>query len=200
MSQADDNQADLSASGKILEDRSVSMEGALFYLFVLAGPLVLLQAGFYSALWGWRDLRGGLHALLSLRLGGPVFILGILLHEFIHGLTWKLVGPLSWREIRFGFQLRSFSPYAHPAAPLPARAYRIGTLMPLIALGAMPFLVGLAIAEARLTAFGMVFTFVAGGDLAILWLLRGVPPRSWVQDHSSRAGCYVVTPSQLTSR
>jgi hypothetical protein len=200
MPQDDENQSVPSAGAEILEDRSVSMEAALFYLFVLAGPLVLLQVWFYSALWGWSDLRGGLDALLSLRVGGPVFILGILLHEFIHGLTWKLVGPLSWREIRFGFQLRSFTPYAHPAAPLPARAYRIGTLMPLLVLGATPFLVGLAIAEARLAAFGMVFTFVAGGDLAILWLLRGVPPRSWVQDHSSRAGCYVVAPSRLTSR
>jgi len=197
---ADENQAIVSSGAEILEDRSVSMEGALLYLLLLAAPLVLLQAGCYSALWGWSDLRGGLDALLSLRVGGPVFILGILLHEFIHGLTWKLAGPLSWREIRFGFQLRSFTPYAHPAAPLLARAYRIGTLMPLLALGATPFLVGLAIAEARLAAFGMVFTFVAGGDLAILWLLRGVPPRSWVQDHSSRAGCTVVAPSRLGGR
>jgi hypothetical protein len=66
--------------------------------------------------------------------------------------------------------------------------------MPLLALGMAPYLLGLAFAEARLAAFGIVFTFVAGGDLAILWLLRGVARDAWVQDHSSRAGCLVVAP------
>jgi hypothetical protein len=179
---------------EVLEDRSVSMEGALLYLFLLAGPLVLLLGAVYSTIWGWSNLRVGLDALLTLRVGGPVFVIGILLHEFVHGLTWKLVGALAWSQIRFGFQLKSFTPYAHPGVPLRARAYRIGTLMPLLALGMAPYLLGLAFAEARLVAFGIVFTFAAGGDLAILWLLRGVSRDAWVQDHSSRAGCLVVAP------
>jgi hypothetical protein len=179
---------------EVLEDRSVSMEGALLYLFLLAGPLVLLLGAVYSTIWGWSNLRVGLDALLTLRVGGPVFVIGILLHEFVHGLTWKLVGALAWSQIRFGFQLKSFTPYVHPGVPLRARAYRIGTLMPLLALGMAPYLLGLAFAEARLAAFGIVFTFVAGGDLAILWLLRGVSRDAWVQDHSSRAGCLLVAP------
>jgi hypothetical protein len=34
--------------------------------------------------------------------------------------------------------------------------------------------------------------FVAGGDLAIIWILRRVPGRTLVRDHPSRAGCEVV--------
>jgi hypothetical protein len=173
------------------------MEGALLYLFVLAGPLVLLQGGIFSAVHRWSDLRAGLETLFTLRIGGPVFIAGVLVHELVHGVSWKIAGALRWRDIRFGFQAKSFTPYAHPRLPLQARAYRLGTLMPLLVLGMLPFCVGLSLAEARLGAFGMVFTFVAGGDLAILWLLRGVPSKAWVQDHTSRAGCYVVAPRRL---
>lgn len=37
---------------------------------------------------------------------------GLLTHEFVHGLAWNLVGPLPWRHIRFGFQLKTFSAFA----------------------------------------------------------------------------------------
>jgi hypothetical protein len=60
MPERDEHRAILAAGAEIPEDGSLSMEGALFYLIVLSGPLVLLQAGFYSPLWGCSDLRGGL--------------------------------------------------------------------------------------------------------------------------------------------
>lgn len=41
--------------------------------------------------------------------------------------------------------------------------------MPLSILGVALFASGLGLAEAPLPAFGMVFTFVAGGDVAVLW-------------------------------
>jgi hypothetical protein len=40
-------------------------------------------------------------------------------------------------------------------------------------------------------AFGLLFTFAAGGDALVLWLLRGVAPHRLVEDHPTRAGCFV---------
>ena len=36
----------------------------------------------------------------------------------------------------------------------------------------------------------------AGGDWLVLWLLRGVSPGAFVEDHPTRAGCYVLEPEQ----
>lgn len=40
--------------------------------------------------------------------------------------------------------------------------------------------------------FGIIYTFAAGGDWIIRWLLHHVKPGTLVEDHLSRAGCYVI--------
>lgn len=185
-------QPDMSAPSGPVVDRSISAERALLLLVLLAGPLVLAQWALFSIVRGRAALWDGLDAVLTFRTGALLFVAGLLAHEFVHGLTWKLVGRVPWRHIQFGVQPRTFTPFAHVTTPLPARAYRWGTVMPLLAVGLLPFLVGLALDRPAWTAFGMVFTFVAGGDLAVLWTLRGVSGRALVQDHPERVGCYVA--------
>lgn len=87
-------------------------------------------------------------------------------------------------------------PYAHAILPLPAWAYRWGTAMPLLLLGLVSAPAGIGFRDPRIAGFGMLFTRVAGGDLAVLWLMRGLPRRAWVQDHPERAGCLVVQPGR----
>lgn len=173
-------------------DRSISAELALLLLFLLAGPIVLVEWAVFSMVWGQAALWDGLEVVLTLRTGMLLFVAGLLSHEFVHGLTWKLAGRVPWRHIRFGFQLKTFTPFAHVTTALPARAYRWGTVMPLLAVGLLPFLIGLAFNQPVWAAFGMVFTFVAGGDLAALWTLRGVSGSAMVRDHPERVGCYVA--------
>lgn len=173
-------------------DRSISAERALLLLFLLAGPIVLVEWAVFSMVWGRAALWNGLDVVLTLQTGVFLFIAGLLTHEFVHGLTWKLLGRVPWRQIRFGFQLKTFTPYAHVTTALPARAYRWGTVMPLLAVGLLPFLIGLAFNQPVWAAFGMVFTFVAGGDLAVLWTLRGVSGSAMVRDHPERVGCYIA--------
>lgn len=121
---------------------------------------------------------------------------GIVVHEAIHGLTWAALGRLPRSAIRFGVQWKTATPYAHATVPLPAWAYRWGTAMPLLLLGLVPALAGIGFGDARIAGFGMLFTLVAGGDLAVLWLMRGLPRHAWVQDHPERAGCLVVQPAR----
>ncbi len=73
-----------------------------------------------------------------------------------------------------------------------AKPYRIGAVMPLILLGILPSLYAIAEGQAGLIAFGLFFTFAAGGDMLILWLLRDIPANALVEDHPTRAGCYVL--------
>jgi hypothetical protein len=176
----------------IIEDRSISLERATLYALLMGLPLVVLQGALYLLFQG-RGLTGTrLEVDLNLGIVIAAFIAGVVAHELIHGLAWMLAGGLSLADIKFGFHLKALAPYAHALVPLRARAYRIGGAAPLILVGILPYLLGLALGSGALVAFGMFFTIAAGGDLAVLWLLRGVPPDAWVRDHPSRAGCYVV--------
>jgi hypothetical protein len=175
-----------------VKDYSLSMERALVELFALAIPILAVQAALWLWMWDLGSLTQGLDSVLSLRVGGPLFVVGVLMHELVHGVTWKVVGRLRWKDIRFGMQLKTFTPYASPTVPMRARTYRMGVMMPLIVVGLIPFAVGLIFGYSQLAVFGMVFTFVAGGDLAVLRAMRSVASSAWVQDHPERAGCYVV--------
>ncbi len=175
-----------------VKDYSLSMERALVELFALAIPILAVQAALWLWMWELGSLTQGLDSVLSLRVGGPLFVVGVLTHELVHGVTWKVVGRLRWKDIRFGIQLKTFTPYASPTVPMRARTYRMGVMMPLIVVGLIPFVAGLILGYSQLAVFGMVFTFVAGGDLAILRAMRSVASSAWVQDHPERAGCYVV--------
>ena len=64
--------------------------------------------------------------------------------------------------------------------------------MPGLLLGIVPMVVGVVIGSGWLLFFGAISTLAAGGDMLILWLLRGVPGHRLVEDHPTNAGCFVL--------
>lgn len=175
-------------------DRSISLAKANLYTLAISVPLVAALAGVYFALSPNADFSPqGLRAW-----EGVVYLMcliaGILVHEAIHGLAWAYFGRQPLKRIRFGFHAASLAPYAHALDPLPARAYRIGAILPSIVLGVLPFAAGTLLGSFPMALFGMLFVFAAGGDLLVMWLLRGVAGDALVQDHPSRAGCLVLDP------
>jgi uncharacterized protein (TIGR04206 family) len=71
------------------------------------------------------------------------------------------------------------------------RPYRIGSYMPGLLLGILPWLVSLFTGDVLLFLFGFLYTSAAGGDLLILWIIRNVKPNTLVEDHPTNAGCYI---------
>jgi len=171
------------------EDRSVSVARANGWAIAFVVPPVVLLAAVFAALYGWGPIaeagRLPLAWLLTALFGG------ILLHEVLHAVAWKVAARLPWRDVRLGFQWKTVTPYAHARVPMPARAYRAGAAAPGVVLGLLPALAGLASGAGHWFLFGLLFTLAAGGDALILWLLRGVAPARLVSDHPDRAGCFV---------
>ncbi|MFP4436635.1 MAG: DUF3267 domain-containing protein [Chloroflexaceae bacterium] len=179
----------------IKRDLSLSMAQAnLYTLIIILPPIGLLGLLFYllwgeAAFWrGWFVLFGNVGIALLVIVGG------IVVHELLHGVTWMLAGDKPRSAVKFGFQLKTLTPYAHCTAPLEVRAYRLGALMPGLLLGIVPLLAGMVTGSGALTIFGLFFTLAAGGDFLILWTLRSVQPGALVEDHPTRAGCYVLEP------
>ena len=177
------------------EDRSASMARADAFALVVLAPVCAVLCVAYGVLHGHDVLATSAGAFFVSFLAFLVLgVVGAVAHEWLHGLVWRWASGLPASAVSFGIQRETLTPYAHASAPMAARAYRIGAAAPGVVLGLVPALAGIATGWGLLFAFGVFFTFAAGGDALILWLLRGVPPHARVSDHPTRAGCLVHPP------
>jgi hypothetical protein len=164
----------------------VATAGAL----LAALPPIGVLAGLHRALHGPGSLLAALDAFLaSLWIWAPALVLGIVVHELIHGFAWAWAARKPLSAIRFGVNWKALAPHAQCTVPLPASAYRLGAAAPGLLLGIVPALAGTLTGVGGVAAFGWLMVLGAGGDIVVLWLIRSVPPASLVQDHPSRAGC-----------
>lgn len=120
-----------------------------------------------------------------------ILILGIVLHELIHGITWAIFAKEGFKSIKFGVLWKKLTPYCHCKEVLNVRQYIIGAITPAIIMGIVPSIIAIMIGNFGLLIFGMFFTMAAGGDFLIINLIRKENSSDLVQDHSSEAGCYI---------
>ena len=169
----------------------MSMLAANLYSLIIALPLAMGLLGLYALLWGTDKLLSSLYTIYLSRSFILALIVGIVLHELLHAVGWRVFGHLPRGAVGFGLHLKTLTPYAHCSEMLDIRVYRLGGLLPGLILGFIPAALGLLLGHDWLINFGMLFSVSASGDLLSLWLLRNVPAHSQVQDHPSRLGCYV---------
>lgn len=158
---------------------------------LMTGLLLLIFLIFYClhGLEGFIDSE----ALQWLTLGFlPVFTLGVMLHELIHGMCFCLFGKVPFTRIRFGFDDKTLTPYTHCPAPLPAKTYKLSLVMPGLVLGAIPTLLAFNNGNIYWLSFGAVFTAAASGDFMVIWLIRKVNGDARVRDHPENPGCYLL--------
>ena len=175
------------------KDFSISMIRAnvLSIYFILP---VLLMAILYLIIWGFDST---LAFLSSFKTKPNVIwvmisiIAGIIVHELIHGVAWMYFARKNNKQIKFGVNWKTLTPYAHCTEPMDITPYRLGAAAPGIILGIIPYFIGLALGNPVITFFGLFFSMAASGDALILWTLRKVEKGKRVEDHPTRAGCYV---------
>jgi hypothetical protein len=169
-------------------DLSISMARANVIVMFITIPVVLLQFAIFILLDGMENLEPTWNSVLLI----VVVLLGVVFHELIHGVSWVILGHKPFAAIKFGFQWKTFTPYAHLKEPVNVSAYRLGAFMPGFLLGIAPYFLSLVLGDGNLFWFSLVHTSAAGGDMLILWLIRNVPAGRQVEDHPTQAGCYVL--------
>jgi len=169
-------------------DLSISMAQANIIVLFVSLPVVILQFAVFLPLHGTEGLQ--------LTWNTPLLILavllGIVIHELLHGISWIIFGHKPFSSIQFGFQWKTLTPYAHLKEPVEVNAYRIGVFLPGFILGLFAYLLSLVFGNGDLFWFSLVHTSAAGGDWLILWLIRDVKAGMQVEDHPANAGCYVL--------
>lgn len=157
-------------------------------VIVLGIPFIFLHINKFSTYFSNFNM-------LSFLKDGALFLLfiiiGIVLHELIHGLTWVLFVKERFRAIRFGIMWEYLTPYCHCNVPLRLKHYIVGALMPAIILGVVPTIYAFFSGNIILFWLGIYFTVAASGDFLITYLLKDENSNSYVVDHDSLPGCTV---------
>ncbi|MFP4395688.1 MAG: DUF3267 domain-containing protein [Anaerolineales bacterium] len=174
-------------------DATLSMEKANVLSLALMAVVILVAGLPYVGIWGLEALVVARDQATGLLLLLPLLIGGIVAHEGIHALGWKVLGGVSWEHIEFG--VKKMTPYTHCTTTLPLTAYRWGTALPGLILGVLPLVAALLWGSAQLLIWGVIFTSAASGDAMVLWLLRDAPSGALVHDHPSEAGCQILVPA-----
>lgn len=164
-------------------------------LLLLSIPVIILACSSisipYIIHYGSHQFFNELHLFINLKNYLPILIAGVFVHEFIHAISWSLLGRIPLSSIKYGMS-KNFTPFAHCKIPIRAITYKIGTLMPGIIMGFIPGIFGNVIGSGWWVMFGNLFIILAGGDLVIAGVLWKVKNKQLVEDHPSKPGCFVL--------
>ena len=170
---------------KIIEYTMSSGKVNLLAILILI-PIVLILILPFWLIWDYKTLAEGHKSFMNYFL--PILIIGIIVHELLHGISWGYFTPKGWKAIKFGFKWKYLMPYCHCKEPLKVKHYRIGAAMPLIILGILPSLIAIVTGSGFLLSFGVFFTFAAGGDVVVLYMLRKFDKDDYISDHPEKIG------------
>ena len=173
-------------------DLSIPLWKANIYSLPIVIISLIVTVYPYSFFWGTTRIFSEFAITSNFLFLILIFIIGIILHELIHAISWIMFAKISFSKIKFGFNARSLSPYAHCGEAVTAKVYRIALLTPAIILGIIPIFISFITGSVWLFVIGELFTVTACGDFLIFWLIRKVKNEHLVADHPERAGCKVV--------
>ena len=119
-----------------------------------------------------------------------LLLAGLLLREGVHLAAHYVIGRVPRGAARLGGTGAGLTPRVRCAVLLPARAYRAILLSPGLLLGVVPGIAGIVVGSWLLIIWALWMLVAAGGDLAALWAMRGLPGNTPVRAHPSRPGCH----------
>jgi hypothetical protein len=132
-------------------------------------------------------------SLINIGLNCLILLLGIILHEFIHGIFFAIFSENKFKSVKYGIMPaeKLFSPYCHCEEILNINHYQIAIIMPLILLGIIPAIVSIFTGNTLLAFWGIIFIVAASGDILISIKTLKEKKDSLIFDHPSEAGYYV---------
>lgn len=96
-----------------------------------------------------------------------IFLILIVVHELIHGITWGLFAENGLKSISFGFIVEYLTPYCTCNQPLKKHQILIGSLMPTVILGIGLGIISIFISSPTLLLVSVLNIFGGGADLTM---------------------------------
>lgn len=130
---------------------------------VVAAPFLLAVIVPYAVLHG-NPLAQNYNMVLFI----VAMLVGIVVHELIHGLTWSFFTKDGWKSIEFGVIWQYLTPYCTCSEPMKKVPMLLAAIMPTLVLGILPAIVGIILGQALFLLFGVVMIAGGGGDMLII--------------------------------
>ena len=172
----------------IIKDYTIGFGRANVISFVLIIPILLFFLLPYILIWDYESFKAGRDVFGDYIV--PLLLGGIIVHEFLHGITWMFFASGKMKSIKFGIKWEYLTPYCHCKEGLKINHYRIGGAMPLVVMGLIPSLIAIISGNGFLLCFGIVFTWVAAGDIIIIFVSGNIERGIYVFDHPDKIGFY----------
>jgi ABC-type multidrug transport system permease subunit len=121
----------------------------------------------------------------------PLYTLLTIIHELIHGLCWGICAKDHFKKVEFGIFWKYLTPYCTIQSPLKKWQYILGTSMPTIVLGIIPFIFSIIFASTHLFIISIGMILGGVGDLMVLIRLLCFAPRNKIIsyiDHPYKCG------------
>lgn len=180
------------------ERLTVDLVWANIFAFLILIPIILIFGLPYYLIWSSNmSFKNMIDSAVpqDIAFGGiiifSILILGIIVHELIHGIAWAKFADNGFKSIKFGVLWKMLTPYCHCKVPLTVKQYIIGAIAPAIILGFLPAIIAIFTGNLGVLIFGIFFTMAAGGDFLVIYMIRKENKDDLVQDHPSEAGCYI---------
>ena len=180
---------EMKRQGYTQRDLTINMSKANLFAVSLFVLLLIVGAGLYYLVHRSVDFTG--YSLVVFLVAVAVLSVA---HELIHGLSWSRFTPHRFKDIEFGIQKTTITPYCTCLVPLKKQHYLIGAAMPLVVLGIIPMIVGIAIGNSNVVFMGTVMAASAAGDILIMKSLIGYKSSAGeivYMDHPTEAGSVV---------
>jgi len=126
-----------------------------------------------------------------------VLLAGLLLHEAVHLLGYRLFGGAPRGATRFHFGRAALTPQVECDVPIRAAAYRRVLLLPALLLGVIPAVAAFVFGSWWALIWATWMLAASGGDFAALWAMRGVGAEAPVRAHPRRAGCQIFASDNI---
>ena len=175
-------------------ERTVTPATAMMIAFAAVPVAMLGLIAPFQLRWGLTPPRLPVGQPIVAILGFVGLLLaGLLLREGVHLAAYYVIGRVPRGAARLGGTGAGLTPRVRCAVLLPARAYRAILLAPGVLLGVVPGIAGIVVGSWLLIIWALWMLVAAGGDLAALWAMRGLPAAMPVRAHPARPGCEFFT-------
>ncbi|MBO4460334.1 MAG: DUF3267 domain-containing protein [Clostridiales bacterium] len=190
---------ELLAKGYERHDLTISLLKANVVGILLTLPFVAaftVAYYFHNGGFGIRKLLDGNPVLYFIYLGILIvsFIPLAAIHELIHGLSWSVGSANGMKDMEYGFQKETITPYCYCRSPLSKPVYIFGSLMPMTILGIITGIVSVFLGNIVLLAIAALQTIGGAGDILVsvmLILYKTKGKDVILMDHPNECGLVV---------
>ena len=172
----DEKEKKLLEKGYVRKDIQISVLMANFVGILLTLPFVAAIVAGYILRNGMFDYHKVLDENPVLYFVGIGVIIAASLvltvvHEKIHGWFWTIGAENGKKDIEFGFQKETLTPYCTCTSPLTKSMYILGSMMPMTILGVVLGIVSIFISNFVLLAVSVIQIIGGAGDILITAML-----------------------------